>query len=220
MIIGIVGFLGSGKGTVGEILSTEYGYKSFSFASPLKDAVASVFGWPRHLLEGDTKESREFRETVDLFWTKKLGKPNFTPRLALQLMGTEAGRDVFGADLWTASLEKRISGTPKVVVTDVRFRNEMKVITNMGGKIWRVMRGPEPDWYYEVAEYRVRQRTASDYVILPNENEFHAHMDKLGIHSSEWDWIGCLPNDHDTIDNNGTLDELKEKIAEALNETL
>ena len=58
MIIGICGLIGSGKGTVADILEQEHGFIKVSFADSLKDAVAAVFGWPRSLLEGDTEESR------------------------------------------------------------------------------------------------------------------------------------------------------------------
>ena len=48
------------------------------------------------MLEGDTVTSRDFRETADIYWTRKLGIDNFTPmRLALQLLGTEIMRHVF-----------------------------------------------------------------------------------------------------------------------------
>jgi hypothetical protein len=65
---------------------------NFSFAGALKDAVAAIFVWPRHLLEGDTAESDRFRETADEYWTEKLaGKKGsifekydkITPRLVL-----------------------------------------------------------------------------------------------------------------------------------------
>ena len=63
MIIGLLGFAGSGKGTVADILVSK-GFKKESFADPVKDAVAAIFGWERSLLEGDTDESRIFRETT------------------------------------------------------------------------------------------------------------------------------------------------------------
>ena len=104
MLIGITGFIGSGKDTVANMF-VERGCSHDSFASPVKDVCASIFGWPRDMLEGDTVESRDFREIPDMFWTKKLGVPNFTPRLALQLMGTEVMRNHFAPDIWINSLE-------------------------------------------------------------------------------------------------------------------
>ena len=122
MIIGLVGFIGSGKGTVGEILEQK-GFVKDSFAKPLKDACSVIFGWPREMLEGDTEVSRKWREEPDVFWSEKFGK-TFSPRLALQLMGTEAGRNVFHKDIWVTSLLNRSKGKD-VVVTDVRFKNEI-----------------------------------------------------------------------------------------------
>ena len=71
MIIGIAGFQGSGKDTIADYLQNIYGFKRDSFASTLKDAVSSVFGWDRELLEGRTKESRAWREQVDAWWSER-----------------------------------------------------------------------------------------------------------------------------------------------------
>ena len=127
MIIGVVGFIGSGKGTVGDILERDHGYKKFAFADALKDAVATIFVWPRGLLEGDTNASRAFRERVDPWWSNKFGY-EVTPRLILQLMGTEACRHGIADNIWIAALEKRIHGYEDVVISDCRFPNEIDFI--------------------------------------------------------------------------------------------
>ena len=56
------------------------------------------------MLVGDTVDSRDFRETPDLYWTRKLNIDNFT-RLALQLIGTEIMRNHFNQNIWLDSLE-------------------------------------------------------------------------------------------------------------------
>ena len=143
MIIGVVGFIGSGKGTVGDILEREHGYKKFAFADALKDAVAGIFLWPRGLLEGDTNASRAFRERVDVWWSHKLGY-EVTPRLILQKFGTEACRHGIADNIWIAALEKRIHGYDDVVITDCRFPNEIDFIRSAGGVLIRVKRGDDP----------------------------------------------------------------------------
>ena len=56
MLIGLVGLIGSGKDTVAERLVSHHGYVRDSFAKSLKDATASIFGWNREMVEGNTKE--------------------------------------------------------------------------------------------------------------------------------------------------------------------
>lgn len=198
MIIGLVGFIGSGKGTVGDILEQQ-GFVKDSFAKPLKDACSVIFGWPRELLEGDTALSRKWREEPDAFWSEKFGK-EFSPRLALQLMGTEAGRNVFHKDVWVISLLNRAKGKD-VVVTDVRFQNEIKYIQDNGGLIIRVKRGDEPKWY-------------NDLLTMKTTVKRQLFMQEVGIHQSEWDWIG---SDFDyVIENDGTINDLGNKVNEVL----
>ena len=86
MIIGICGLIGSGKGTVADILQDDFGFTKISFADSLKDAVAAVFSWDRQLLEGATDESRHWREQIDPWWADRLKMPELTPRLILQLL--------------------------------------------------------------------------------------------------------------------------------------
>ena len=143
MIIGLVGYIGSGKGTVADILVRHHQYKKFAFADALKDAVAGIFLWPRGLLEGDSNASRAFRERVDVWWSNKLGY-EVTPRLILQKMGTEACRHGIADNIWIAALEKRIAGYDDVVIADCRFPNEIDFIRSAGGKIIRVKRGDDP----------------------------------------------------------------------------
>ena len=191
MIIGFVGTIGSGKGTAGEILA-QRGFFTESFAAPLKDMTANLFGWPRHLLEGDTKESREFRETNDPWWSERLGQ-DITPRYILQTIGTECMRDCIHTDFWVACLEKRIKLNHDYVITDVRFPNEIDSVHKMGGKIVEIQRGVLPDWYIQAAMY--------------NNGDSETKPD---VHFSEWAWMG-YKTDY-TINNNGTKEYLEEEI--------
>lgn len=200
-LIGIVGFIGSGKDTVANKF-VDAGCVHDSFANPLKDVCASTFGWDRTLLEGDTTESREFRETPDIFWTRKTGIPNFTPRLALQLLGTDVMRNHFHQDIWLNSLEYRLrrKGSAKcVVISDARFRNELDLIKNLGGKIIWVQREELPEWY-ETA------KTAHDNAISRKIME----TKYKDVHESEWNWAGY---DVDyVIKNVGTLEDLYKDV--------
>lgn len=203
MLIGVIGFIGSGKGTVGDHLNQQWGFKKDSFAKPLKDAVSIIFGWDRDLLEGDTDESREWREKIDPYWSKIIER-EITPRLALQLFGTECIREVFHPNVWSASLIKRYDAN--IIVTDCRFQNEIKAIKDAGGYIIRVKRGLEPEWY-------------EGYMELLNERNFYviSRLREAGHfpHESETNWIGSK-FDY-TLMNDGTLREFKIAIDEIMN---
>jgi len=193
MIIGIAGFQGSGKDTIADYLQNIYGFKRDSFAATLKDAVAAVFGWDRELLEGRTTESRAWRETVDPWWSNRLNMPNLTPRLVLQKWGTEVARKSWHNDTWIASLENKLNRAHNdIVITDVRFPNEIKAVRNAGGIVIRVVRGPEPEWY--------------ELAIETNSGTFN-HMAQAypEVHPSEWAWIGTefdavIDNNADGLD--------------------
>ena len=200
MIIGLVGWIGSGKNTVADILSTQHNYRKDSFAAPLKDATANIFNWPRKTLEGDTDHSRHFRECVDPYWANKLQIKNFTPRLALQIVGTELFREHFHPKIWLDSLEHRyIAGGQKpTIITDCRFRNELAFIKQMGGFTIRVKRGDDPHW----TELAKQAQQGNDFAIQ--------QLSDIGIHASEWDHTGVLVDF--IIENNSTLEQLTDKV--------
>ena len=205
MIVGLVGFIGSGKGTIADLLVERHGFIKESYANSVKDACAIIFGWDRAMLEGDTPESRAWRETKDEWWSKKLGR-EFSPRLALQLMGTEAGRDVFHPDLWVHTVMRRCSQFPGLnyVIADVRFPNEINAIRDSGGKVIRVRRGDDPEWYSTAFEVntKVNRYGMADASIMTEKYP--------EVHYSEWAWIG---SGYDIVmDNNCSLDELKIRV--------
>ena len=205
MIIGVCGFIGSGKDTIADYLTNIHQYRRESFATTLKDAVAQVFGWDRTLLEGRTKQSREWRDQVDTWWATRLNMPELTPRLMLQLWGTEVCRRGFHDDIWIASLENKLRKiTDNVVISDCRFPNEIASIKNSGGMVIRVKRGPEPEWYDAAMQYN-QGEIANMYWALSR-----AKLETLNVHASESAWVGT---DFDyVLDNNGTLDYLYQQI--------
>ena len=114
-IIGFAGLIGSGKNTAAAYLIEQHGYIGLSFAGAVKDCLSVIFHWDRELLEGNTQESRRWRETVDSYWTKKLEIPYFTPRYAMQNVGTDLFRNKFNDNFWVYSLEKKIDSICEVV---------------------------------------------------------------------------------------------------------
>ena len=195
MIIGVCGFIGSGKDTVADYLTNFHGFRRESFANSLKDAVSMVFGWDRIMLEGRTKQAREWREQIDPWWANRLNMPNLTPRWILQYWGTEVCRQGFHDDMWIASLENKLrTSTDNVVISDCRFPNEIKSIKQAGGIIVCVKRGIQPHWLDIAVQANRGSGNAQDW--LKNEK----------IHASETAWVGT---DFDNVlDNDGTIDDL------------
>jgi len=117
-IVGISGPIGSGKDTVANWIArnSHQQYNIVSFATPLRDAAKAMFGWSDFQLQ-----DRVAKEQVDPFW-------GFSPRTALQLLGTEYGRQKLRDDVWILAAKRKVDQNHSVgihtVIQDVRFQNE------------------------------------------------------------------------------------------------
>lgn len=194
MIIGVCGLIGSGKGTVADILVESHSFQKLSFADSLKDGVAAMFDWPRSMLEGDTPASREWREQPDRFWSEEMGY-SVTPRYVLQKVGTECMREGLFDDIWVSRTKQKLQRQSYLdfVIPDVRFPNEISMIQEQGGVVVQVQRGELPDWAEEF------QTTG---------------VEPQDVHPSEWMWMKARL-DH-TIKNDGTIDDLKNQVSDLL----
>ena len=209
MIIGVVGFINSGKDTIADYLTNFHGFRRESFAATLKDAVSQVFGWDRTLLEGRTKQAREWRERVDPWWAERLNMPTLTPRWILQYWGTEVCRAGFHDDIWIASLENKLRHSQDdIVISDCRFPNEIRAIKNAGGCVIRVTRGPEPAWYDSAVSVNRGPNGNSTWALSQRK------LEKFGVHASETAWVGTKFDS--VLDNNATVDDLFAKINDLL----
>ena len=194
MIVGICGLIGSGKGTIGDILVEEHNFQKIAFADKLKDAVSVLFDWDRSLLEGDTEKSRDWRNQPDEFWSNEL-KKEVSPRLVLQLFGTECMRNGFFDGVWISFVKKTLIENPDTnyVITDVRFPNEISLINQLNGQVWWVKRGKLPEWF-------VNYQTMN---IIPED-----------VHPSEWEW--AKSDFHHIIENNKSFEDLKNQVEDLL----
>lgn len=139
MIIGLVGRAGSGKDTVGGMISRHLGnVHLLSFATPLKQFCRDVFDFSDEQLYGPS----ECRNAPDPRYPRADGTC-LSPREALQTLGTEWGRACW-PDVWATLGVRRAQGYHKAghhaVFTDCRFINEAKAIRSMGGEVWRICR--------------------------------------------------------------------------------
>lgn len=181
MIVGLCGYANSGKDVVAEYLVKNKGFIRMSFAGALKDIVSQLFDWDRNLLEGATSESREWRETIDPYWSKSLGQPELTPRKILQSFGTDIVRN-FQSDFWVRVLEKRIQALPtgsRIVISDARFLNEFAFIKSFGGQTYWIVRHL-PDYHNSIID-NIQCNGIPNIKVHRSEWEFLMEPDKLVI---------------------------------------
>lgn len=138
-LIALTGRAGSGKSTVAEYLSRNFGYRRTRFAGPLKDMLRALYASSG--MEPDEIERRiegDLKETHDPLLCGQ------TPRHAMQTLGTE-WRELIGRELWSnmwrASVENGHS-----TVEDCRFEHEYAAVKELGGIVVQIDRhgtGPE-----------------------------------------------------------------------------
>ena len=215
-VYGLVGWIGCGKDTAADFLVNKYNFARISYAQHLKDAVSAVFGWDRDLLEGRTDFSRAWRETVDPWWSTRLGIAELTPRWVLQHVGTDVFRNHFHPDIWVASTERAIQETlsqgQNVVISDCRFANEFDSINSLHGRLVAINRDQRfPIWYQCAKTQNIATPAELEYLYPHNLT-----METLwpGVHASEWHWVGRAV--HHEIWNQGTLDDLYAGLAQMM----
>jgi hypothetical protein len=189
VLIGLVGRIGSGKSTAQSFLCEAHGFVALNFADRLKDVVAVMFGWDRALLQGDTPESRMWREQTDACWSEALGRPAFSPRAALQFVGTEMVRNQLGKGFWCAAMKgdiaEHLAAGRSVVIADVRFPEEIDLVRSLGGEIWRIERPRPAEVRMDTPQARVQ------------------HESETACLDAEVDWE-CI--------NDGSLEQLRERV--------
>lgn len=143
MIIGLAGYAGVGKDTVGDVLIQKYDYRRVAFADKVKSILYDI----------DPQIGSLTLQTIvnEQGWNVAKAIPEV--RRLLQNLGF-AGRTFLGEDIWIwealgeavyTETELNSDGgidkiSAKIVVTDVRFENEAKFIRDFGGQLWQVVK--------------------------------------------------------------------------------
>lgn len=131
LIIGISGKKSAGKDTIADHLVENHGFGKLAFASSLKCVARELFLFSDAQLHDPIE-----KEQVDPRW-------GISPRRAFQMIGTDWVRNQLDPDFWVRRLECEIRALPqtaRVVISDVRFPNEKKMVERLGGKMIGVVK--------------------------------------------------------------------------------
>lgn len=144
MIIGLSGYAGAGKDTVGQILVSDYGFKRLAFADTLKSVAKRLHYWN--------------------------GQKDDLGRRHLQELG-QILREEICESIWVDTVFKQIDFDKNYVITDVRYENELQTIQNYNGYIYRVLRGQPvnnhiseqlPEHYFKYNGYLINDGTIDE----------------------------------------------------------
>lgn len=140
MLIGVLGRKGSGKDTVSDHIINKFNFEKMILAEPLKNACRELFNFSDEQLYGNLKE------TVDPQW-------GVSPRKVLQWLGTDVIRNRIGElnpdignNFWVMLLRikylQKLNNDKdvKIIVSDVRFQNEIDIIHQLGGQVIKLTR--------------------------------------------------------------------------------
>lgn len=212
-LISVSGKKGSGKNLVATIITDltydQAHWEVKSFADKLKYITCSLIGCTREQLEDREFKEKELEEE---WWYVKLDNKlisiqeyidyikgttysfnekdiiKLTPRKLLQLLGTECGRQIIHPNIWINALFADYNASSKWIISDTRFPNEIESIKKHNGLTIRINRDSV-------------LRTGKVFDTDNHESET-ALDDYQGF-----DYV---------IDNNGTIEELKEVVKDIL----
>lgn len=178
MIIGLSGYARSGKDTAADRLVERHMFTRYSFAAPMKEAMYKL----NPIVHSDQIGNFRYKDLVDVYGLDSAKDSHSEIRRLLQVFGTEVGRDMFGTNFWVDLTLNSIK-EDRVVISDVRFKNEADAIRSIGGQVWRINRngvGPVTD-----------------------------HASEIDLDSYDFDLI--IDNDYSVVDLNNVVDMLLEK---------
>jgi hypothetical protein len=158
------------------------------FADTLKCICVPIGGVPYHILAGLTTETRVQRESAIAWLNPSFWHKTLSGRELLEVIGTELFRQL-DPQFWIKLANRRISEFRycgiKVVISDVRFKNEAEMIRASGGTLI------------------ILARDSQDLILT--------ETDKL-THVSKWEFLTFITEQDRVLMNNGTIDDLINKV--------
>lgn len=152
-LIALSGKKRSGKDTLAARLIEAHGYTRVAFADPMRAAALALD--PLVSIEQDETGPLDFppaaaASPVRLAWLVnavgwEAAKGVREVRRTLQRLGTEAGRNILGENVWVDAAMRQVDAIDgPVVITDCRFPNEADAVRARGGIVVRIVREALP----------------------------------------------------------------------------
>lgn len=154
LILGLAGRAGAGKDTGADVLCEAHQFYRFAFADPVRKEITDAFCIDPALFLRPYKEHKTAALAVDRCTDRnfvtvvaKLGQSIAVPRSPREIMrwwATEYRR-AQNPHYWTRKAGDTLHdalrrGFRRVVITDVRFKNEADFIRYHGGRVWMISR--------------------------------------------------------------------------------
>lgn len=133
LILGLSGFIGSGKTTTSDWFIQNHSFRRLSFADPIRDMIIAL-GVPEEVLRDPVAKEQPH--------PLLLGR---SPRFAMEELGTTWGRNIMHPQFWVGHFALRARKAKFVIVDDVRYPNEVEAIHELGGMVFKlIVPGQEP----------------------------------------------------------------------------
>lgn len=209
-------------------------YKIKKFADKLKDFVCMLIGCTREQLEDQDFKEKELGPEWDRIISSdgKIYLPydyadleysKLTPRLLLQLIGTDCIRDKVHPNAWVNALfadykiirhksnfnsNDRYMGDepiyPNWIITDTRFENELEAVKQRNGITIRVQR---PEYCPNCPMEDLTSQDCGDCAVYQDEIYQGLHESEIALDNSKFDYV---------LENNGTLEDLIRAVKQIL----
>lgn len=174
-LIGLTAKAGAGKDTAASGLTN---FHQMAFAKPLKDSIKILYDLTDEQLHGNLKE------VIDPRW-------KMSPRQIMQELGDYCRKN--DVDFFVTHMKSRIEKAEKedhsIVITDVRYDSEAKLIKELGGEIIKIER--------RLSDPKGQKK-------LFTSTTHTDHSSEQGISQKYITY---------TVENNGTIEDLTEKIS-------
>lgn len=133
LVIGLTGFVGSGKTTVSNWFTQNHSFRRLSFAEPLRKMIMSL-GVPEEVLRDPILKEQPHPAL--------LGR---SPRFAMETLGTGWGRQTMHPHFWVGHFALAARSGKFIICDDVRYQNEVEAIRELGGRVYKlIVPGQEP----------------------------------------------------------------------------